>query len=292
MDFIKQYIIQAISLAANNLRLSSEKIEVVALLRDAIQRSENLDVDIQNMKKITELSKLGIRLHEISDSLLKNKIDFLHLSDKFKEHAQSLIKEISFLLDKVTPSTFRTILDKLYPPKITEIQIPTVELKKQMPELPSEVIVIKSEAKPEAESLKEKIIFEDEKEDEIGSFHNFEVTIMRPIKKLDSFLKSLTTEKYSFEELSNFAKIMTLNSDLAEKFGTEIIANMHRIIAKTLFVLKNKELEPSKEIIEGMRACLIVIVALVKSKEVDISVYLNRAEEFGKKIQVYKIKDQ
>nr|HRI48125.1 hypothetical protein [Ignavibacteriaceae bacterium] len=190
------------------------------------------------------------------------------------------------------PSTFRTILDKLYPPKITEIQIPTVELKKEMPELPTEVIVTKSEVKPEAETLKEKIIFEDEKEDEIGSFQNFELTIMKPIKKLDSFLKSLSTEKYSFEELSNYAKIMTLNSDLAEKFGTEIIANMHRIIAKTLFVLKNKELEPSKEIIEGMRACLIVIVALVRSKEVDISVYLNRAEEFGKKIQVYKIKEQ
>ena len=34
MDLIKQYINQSISTASNNLRLSTEKIEVVALLRE------------------------------------------------------------------------------------------------------------------------------------------------------------------------------------------------------------------------------------------------------------------
>jgi hypothetical protein len=34
-----------------------------------------------------------------------------------------------------------------------------------------------------------------------------------------------------------------------------------------------------------MRACLIVIVAVVRGKEVDITNYLNRAENFGRQIQ-------
>ena len=65
MDLIKQYIVQSIAAASNNLRLSTEKIEVVALLREAIVKSDNLEEDIKNMKKITELSTLAIRLNDI-----------------------------------------------------------------------------------------------------------------------------------------------------------------------------------------------------------------------------------
>ena len=70
-DFVKQYIVQSISVAANNLRLSTEKIEVVALLRDAIVKSEDVESDIREMKKITELSTLAIRLNEILSYLKK-----------------------------------------------------------------------------------------------------------------------------------------------------------------------------------------------------------------------------
>jgi hypothetical protein len=37
-----------------------------------------------------------------------------------------------------------------------------------------------------------------------------------------------------------------------------------------------------------MRASLIVIVAVVRSKDVDITGYLNKAEELGKRIQNLK----
>jgi hypothetical protein len=56
MDLLKQYITQTISSASNNLRLSTEKIEVVALLRQAINQSGNLSEDLKKMKTITELS--------------------------------------------------------------------------------------------------------------------------------------------------------------------------------------------------------------------------------------------
>jgi hypothetical protein len=290
MDFAKQYIIQCIILASNNLRLSSEKIEVVALLREAINKSKNIELDIANMKKITELSKLGIRLHEISDYILKSKIDFLHVTDKFKEHSQSLIKEINFLLDKVTPATFKVVLEKLHPVEIPTIPLPTVE-EKNKPEPVKVNDKTNASQQYENEKLKEKLIFDDDKEDDTISFQNFETTIMKPIKQLDQLLKNLSDDKYTHEDLNTFAKIMTINSEISEKFGTEIIASMHRIFAKTLIVIRNKELMPGKEVIEALRACLIVIVALVRNKEVDITVYLNRAEEFAKQIQIFKIKE-
>ena len=58
MDLIKQYIVQSINIAANNLRLNNQQIEVVALLKQTVSKSENLSDDLINMKKITELSLL------------------------------------------------------------------------------------------------------------------------------------------------------------------------------------------------------------------------------------------
>ena len=49
MDFKKQYIIQAISVAANNLRLSSDKIETVAILKEHFERCENLENEIKKI---------------------------------------------------------------------------------------------------------------------------------------------------------------------------------------------------------------------------------------------------
>jgi len=63
---------------------------------------------------------------------------------------------------------------------------------------------------------------------------------------------------------------------------------MHKIFSSALDLIKNKELLPIIPVIEGMRACLIVIVALVRGKDVDITLYLNRAENFGKQINITK----
>jgi hypothetical protein len=66
---------------------------------------------------------------------------------------------------------------------------------------------------------------------------------------------------------------------------------MHTIISHALLLLGSGEIKPLKEIIESIRACLIVIVAVVRGKEVDITNYLNRAEAFGNKIQFIKVKE-
>src|ERR1035438_696151 len=61
---------------------------------------------------------------------------------------------------------------------------------------------------------------------------------------------------------------------------------LHRILSRAFTLIGTKELVPKSEVIESMRASLIVIVAVIKGKEVDITNYLNRAEEFGRKIQI------
>ncbi len=297
MELIKQYIIQSISAASNNLRLSTQKIEVVALLRETIVKSENLEVDIKGMKKITELSTLAIRLNEIYSYLTQNQIDLFKLSDKFKEHSQFLIKDLSHMLDMVNPATFKSALEKLKENSVegTNSEIPqsipasnengiNVDLSKRKPD--SSLF-----AESESNKLKEKIIFEEDKEDEDLFFQNYENEILETIKPIDGMLKQLSKNEVSSEELSSFAKVMKTNGDISAKIGFDIIANMHWIISKALQLIKTRELMPGKEVIESVRACLIVIVALVRGKEVDINNYLNRAEEFGKEIQTLNSKE-
>ena len=286
MDIIKQYMIQCITTASNNLRLNAQKIEIVAMLRDVIIKSNDLESDIRSMKKITELSTLAIRFNEIHTYLVQPQIDLFKLSEKIKEHAALLIKDISHMLDIVSPASFKIAIEKLKP-------VPVVEEAKQEEPLSIKVDLSRRVPDPdvfvksENDKIKEKIILEEENEnDEDIFFQNYETEVLKPIKYLDALLKKIATNEASREEIAGWAKVMKTNGELSSKIGFEIIANMHKILSHSFTLIDSKELVPRADVIESMRACLIVIVAVVKGKEVDITNYLNRAEEFGKRIQI------
>lgn len=286
MDLIKQYINQSITIAANNLRLNNQQIEVVALLKEAINKSENLSDDLINMKKITELSLLAIRLNEIYNFLTQNPLDLLKISDQFKEHSRQLIKDLGHMLDISTPYSFNIAIEKLKGGFNFAKEEINVDLSKRVTE--DELFV-----KSETEKIKERIILDDEVEeiDDDELIQKFETTIISPVKPLDNLLKKLTTDEVNYEELVRFAKIMKINAELSKRIGFEILSNMHSIISKALLLIRNRDLMPGKEVIESLRACLIVIVAVVRGKEVDISNYLNRAEDFGNKLATIKLKE-
>jgi hypothetical protein len=288
MDLIKQYIIQSISAASNNLRLTPQKIEVVALLREAILKSENLERDIKEMKKVTELSKFAIRLHEIYTFLTQPFVDFFRISEKFKEHSQYLIKDLSYMLDIVNPVTFKAALNKVNP---------SVPEKNQETGTPGDKVIDvdlsrRSQGssvfeKGVAEVLNEEDVTKEKKDDEEG-FQNFESQILYPIKPLDSFLQNLDPGNVDKEALAKFREQIHKNAEFSSRVGFEIIAGMHNIIFRSLDLIGSDKLVPDKKTIESIRACLIVIVAVIKGKELDVSGYLNRAEEFANELQNIK----
>lgn len=285
MDLIKNYINQSITIAANNLRLNNQQIEVVALLKEAISKSDKLSDDLINMKKITELSTLAIRLNDIYNSLTQNPIDFLKISDQFKEHSRYLIKDLGHMLDVCTPAIFKSAIEKLKGIDIYPKEEIKVDLSKRVyDEQPFE--------RSETEEIKEEIIFEKIEETETEEIiQNFESTILGPIKPLDNLLKKLSDNDVEYEELIRFSKIMDENAALSRKIGFEILSGMHRIVSKALILIKNRDLMPGREVIESLRACLIVIVAVVRGKDVDINNYLNKAERFGNQLLKIKSKD-
>ncbi|MDF1612389.1 MAG: hypothetical protein AB1695_06695 [Stygiobacter sp.] len=280
MDFAKQYIIQCIVTAANNLRLSSEKIETVAIIKERLNDSNDLLEEIKNFKKITELSKLGIKIHEIYNFLDNGKIDFLKLSDKFKEHALSLVRELNLSLDVLTPVNIREVF-KRFEPKISNQDAQEFEIKGTYTQI-DEIVDVPKRSK--ADEIKEALIMDDIENSEKLSFDSYQETIIKPIKEIDSFLNRVLKFNFTDGEMNSIIKTIKENGSLSRKMNFEMISDMHTILAKGLELINQKKLAPSINVIESLRACLIVIVALVKNKEVDITNYLTRAENFGKSI--------
>lgn len=296
MDFIKQYIVQSITTASGNLRLNNQRIEVLAMLKEVILKSKDVQHDLNQMKKITELAKIAIKLSEMHHYLSEGSVDFLKVTDKFKEHSFNLIKEMTYMLDMVNPYAFRQTLDRLIEPGKKVVEIIIEPESKSDNELGNELLSKNLDSLSNSifavEETKEIALLEEEKDkDDLDTFNSFESTILKPIKSIDSLLNEINIDSEIPAEVEEYSKIMNVNADLSSQNGFEILSQMHTIISEGLIHLKNKSLVPSKEVVESIRACLIVIVAVVKSKEIDIKNYLNRAEVFGKFLQKIKTEE-
>lgn len=272
MDLVKVYLIQSITAASNNLRLNAQQIEVVGLLRETIINSQDLGSEFLRMKKSTELSKLAIRLSEIYSFLTQGKVDFIKISEQFRDHSRYLIRDLNQFLENVSPQVFRDAFHKLNHNDSKAINVELVDRSN----LAGQILVNQSAA------IREKIIMEDDRKDG-ESFHSFELQILEPIKSIDEMLKKMLSGKMVYEELKMYAEIMEEHTLLSIQRGFGILAEMHKIISSAFKGIISGSLLINKSVIESLRACLIVIAAVVKGKEIDITDYLNRAEEFGKK---------
>ncbi len=310
MDFYKQYILQSITAASSNLRLNNQRIEAVAIIKEVILKSKDLQHALNQMKKITELSKFAIKLSEIHHYLSEGNIDFMKLSDKFKEQSFNLIRELNQMLDHVEPSSLKQKLSHIIETEIeaadnlVDEETPAnKQIKGEMGTI--DMHILRDKENMQKSSEPNKIITEvsalehnakfyqtnEEQKDGDAAFKSFESIILKPIKSIDELLNHFAIDSEIPPEIEEYSKQMIANSELSFKNGFEILAQMHEILAKGLMHIKNKTLIPSKEVIESLRACLIVIVAVVKSKEVDIRNYHNRAEVFGKFLNKIKIEE-
>ena len=271
MDLVKVYLIQSITTAANNLRLSAQQIEVVGLLRETIVNANDLGAELLLMKKSTELSKLAIRLGEIHSFLTQGKVDFIKISEQFREHSRYLIRDLNQFLENVSPKIYKDAFNKINNKQNNTVDVELVDRSKLAGEI-----------------LGKGISYEAENRIEVIPENNFaaidfEKKILNPIKSLDDLIKKISTGDVSDQELKLHAELMLEHAELSARQGFQVLSKMHEILAKAFNQIVSGNLLVDKKIIESLRACLIVIVAVVKRKDVDITGYLNRAEDFGQK---------
>jgi hypothetical protein len=271
MDLIKVYLIQSITAAANNLRLNPQQIEVVGLLRETITKSEDVGAEFLKMKKSTELSKLAVRLSEIYSFLTQGKVDFVKVSEQFKEHSRYLIRDLNQFLESVNPKVYKDAFNKINNEKQQIIDVELVDRSN----MAGQIMI-----NERADQIRKRS--EENFEKPTNSILDFEKKLLEPIKSLDEILKGLATGKVIHKELKEYSEIMEDNAALSNQSGFTVLEKMHIIIASSFNEIIVGTLEVNKTTIEALRACLIVIVAVVKKKEVDISGYLSRAEDFAK----------
>lgn len=271
MDLVKVYLIQSITTAANNLRLNAQQIEVVGLLRETIINSKDLGAELLLMKKTTELSKLAIRLSEIHSFLTQGKVDFVKISEQFREHSRYLIRDLNQFLENVTPKIYKDAFLKMNDTQQSVLDVELVDRSN----LAGEILINGLAGRKETVTdVKSKITY---------TTLDFEKKILSPVKSLDELLKRIPSGEVSDKELNHNAELMNEHAELSSQQGFQVLFNMHKIISLAFDSISKGKLLVDKTIIESLRACLIVIVAVVKRKDVDITGYLNRAEDFGKK---------
>ncbi len=285
MNFFKQYILQALSLASNNLRLSPDRVETVAYLKDYLGNSEDIEKEIAMMKTKTELSKFAIKLSDAYKFVSGGNVDFLKLTDTFKEHSNNLIVELSNLLDVVTTEKLKEILAPVITEEEIAIDLGDIESTKNIPTHLYEETNNDERESEEIDTLKEELILEEVVEHDKFDFADFEEKILKPVSKLEKMLKELETDNVSYEEIKKIISLIKKHAKLSEEIGFNILAEMHTVFYTALTKVQSKDVIVDKKFVESMRACLIVIVAIVRSKDVDITTYINRAEKLGKYLE-------
>ncbi|NUN08604.1 MAG: hypothetical protein HUU54_05450 [Ignavibacteriaceae bacterium] len=276
-NIVKEYLLQCVNQASSHLKLTAEKIEMIGILREEISGCSNLDCYIKEMKKVTELAKLALKFTEIVSFVNNNKIEYATISEKFRQHSYNLVKELSVTLDVKTSLVFRSYINRVRE-SYGHNCIPQTE--------PGSAGVDEF-----SEEKKENLLLHEESEPEQITFYKFEEMVTKPISSLDNALKNLLQNEIKPDELKYFANLMKRNWTVSKNFDSQIISNMHEIVGKTLFLFSENILQPNRQVVDALRACLIVIVALIKDKEIDISVYLRKAEELGNSIKTIKVKD-
>ncbi len=157
-------------------------------------------------------------------------------------------------------------------------------------EIPTEaeirkIVVVEEETSKESierDELKEDLILGELENANSFDFDDFEEEILKPIGKLELLLKNMLSDSSIRINFSSYIHLMKKNADMSTEIGFTILAEMHTIFYTAFSLIESKQLEVDKNLIESLRACLIVIVAVVRGKDVDITTYLNKAENLGK----------
>ena len=233
----REYIIQTFVNSANELRQTSHRIVIVNLIKDFLYKCEDIEFALTEMKKLTEFSKFAIRLGQIN-LFTKKKPDFLTVSSVIKKESQTLIPVVQQMLDSLAI-------------EFTDQKLDEIKRKRKQALEPPET----HDKDSEHEELNKDIL----------SF----------IRKADELLTNFEENKIPVEDEENFsAEIKSLRNRLSV-LNNDLIENMFSVFDALFAELD--DFENREEIVEALRASMIVIAGTIRKKEVDLTPFIDRA---------------
>lgn len=257
MDFAKKYIIQCIGHSASNIRLRGEALECLSVLKNIIHKCEDPEYLFLEMKKITSLAKLGIKLNEIYYFADSDRLDISTLSKHFNQHSVSLSTPLMFLLNDITVENLIYLFDTI---------------KKDSGEADVEIIEAIKDTGNETQSLDK---------DLIARRDEFNLLFLGLIKELNIVLDKIKKNKIEEAEIKRYISLLEDKVTLAEKAGIEIVAKVLSISITALnFIIEFPE-ENQTYFVERIRSSFIVTVAILRGKDIDVGYYLRDVDELA-----------
>jgi len=257
MEFAKKYIIQCIGHSASNIRLRGEALECLSALKNFIHKCEDPEYLFLEMKKITSLAKLGIKLNEIYHFADSDRLDFSTLSKQFNQHSASLSTPLMFLLNDITVENLLYLFDSI---------------KKDSGEPAAEII--ESIAEPDIET-------QNNDRDLIARRDEFNTLFLGLIKELNIVLDKIKQNKIEEAEIKRYISLLEDKVTIAEDAGIEIVAKVLSISITALnFIIEFPE-ENKPYFVERIRSSFIVTVAILRGKDIDIGYYLRDVDELA-----------
>ncbi len=235
MNWEREYIIQTYENAANNLRLNSHRLINHTLLKEFFSDCEKLERSIDEMKKITELAKLGVRLGK-SVEFTHSVPQFISLSSAMKEQVNELIPIVREVLDSFAPE-----------------------------ELAAKLEQIKNSISKSVEA--------DEANIEKTNTTDVVVEVVNLIRQVDDYLNLCSSGSLSSDDKEKFVEIVSKINSALNNFSRDLIIEMKNIFNELFNRIISRGFSYPEEI-EAMRACLIVTVAELKEKDVDVSQFI------------------
>ncbi|MBU2445621.1 MAG: hypothetical protein KJ666_08625 [Bacteroidetes bacterium] len=104
-------------------------------------------------------------------------------------------------------------------------------------------------------------------------FFEFETNLLENIKELDDYLGKISTSTYNEKREEELITQAYKSLTTAEGLGHEVIAKMIRTYWAALLAIRDKKLAATKNEAELIRSTLIIIVALIKDKDIELEPY-------------------
>lgn len=296
MDFVKNYMISALTEASKKLRLNPEKVEVIHRLEEWIGKRESLGEDIAILKRITETSRLAIRFQDINNYLSFEKIDYKKFSEKFLEHCSFLVTDLDFLLHNVNQATIRKILDRVETIKEYKADYPNVHLKIELDQA-SERSEPGYNSPGKRRSMKIDnliqqelpLVYKESPEQSNRSVIDQEREFLfGPLRELEELIQRMRKEDFRSSEVFKFADIFLERVNFCRKHGLDDLMVSYENISTALRLIYNKEMHVTRDVIELFRSAMIVLVTEIRGLQHDITEYRLRNQLFTETLKVYK----
>ncbi len=114
---------------------------------------------------------------------------------------------------------------------------------------------------------------------------DFERLVLDNILEVDEFLSKILTEQVDSEQSLKLIQKAYKSYQLAQELNFDLISELIKVYWLSLVAIRDNKLKPNKEISELIRSTLIILVSLLKQRDVDLEPFIQKHNQLKEKLK-------